>query len=121
MKKAIVIGVCVAALAIGAVGEKRRVFVTQSDSWEVKGRAGGAAPQTAEIIKSFATSCPDITVTNVRDKADYIVQLDHEGGKGWARRDNKVAVFSKDGDLVYSGSTRTLGAGVKDACAAISR
>jgi hypothetical protein len=81
VKKAIVLGVCVAALAIGAVGEKRRVFVTQSESWEVKGRAGGAAPQTAEIIKSFAASCPDITVTNVREKADYIVQLDQRAAK----------------------------------------
>jgi hypothetical protein len=120
VKKAIVLFVCVAAIAAGQDG-KRRVFVTQSDSWEMKGRSGGAAPQTAEIIKTFAASCPAVVVTNNRDKADYIVELDHEGGKGWARRDNKVAVFSKEGDLVYSGSTRTLGAGVKDACAAIAR
>ena len=118
MKKAIVLGVCVAALAIGA-DEKRRVFVTQSDSWQQKGRNGGAAPQTAEIIKTFGERCPALTITNNRDRADYVVQLDHEGGKGWAQRDNKVAVFSKDGDLVYSGSTRSLGGGVKDACAAI--
>ena len=118
MKKAIVFGVCLSALAIGQDG-KRRVFVTQSDSWEVKGRSGGAAPQTAEIIKTFAASCPNITVTNNRERADYVVQLDHEGGKGWARKDNKVAVFTKDGDLLHSGSTRSLGASVKDACRAI--
>ena len=119
MKKVIVGVVCLVAIA-AAGDEKRRVFVTQSDSWQVKGRTGGAAPQTAEIIKTFAASCPAVMVTNNREKADYIVELDHEGGKGWARRDNKVAVFNKDGDLVYSGSTRTLGAGVKDACSAIN-
>jgi hypothetical protein len=54
-----------------------------------------------------------------QEKADYIVLLDHEGGKALARRDNKVAVFKKDGDTIFSKSTRTLGNAVKDSCAAI--
>jgi hypothetical protein len=118
VKKTIAIGVCLAALAIGAE-EKRRVFVTQSDSWQMKGRNGGAAPQTAEIIKTFGERCQSLTVTSNKDKADYVVTLDHEGGKGWALKDTKVAVFNKDGDVIYSGSTRSLGGGVKDACSAI--
>ena len=118
MKKVIAVAVCLVAIA-AAQDSKRRVFVTQSESWEQRGRNGGAAPQTAEIIKTFAATCPSVTVTNNRERADYIVQLDHEGGKGWARRDNKVAVFTKDGDLLHSGSTRTLGASVQDACKAI--
>ena len=82
---------------------------------------GGARPQTAEIIKTFNERCPEVTVTMNKDKADFIVLLDHEGGKGYARKDNKVAVFSKDGDAIFSKSTRELGNAVKDACEAIKK
>ncbi len=114
--------------------EKTRVFITDSDSWEMLGgfatsdgvgagaSRGGARPQTVEIRKTFGERCPGITVTINREKADYVVILDHEGGKGGLSlmKDNKVAVFNKDGDMIYSGSTLMLGNAVKDACQAIA-
>ena len=69
-----------------------------------------------EIIKTFTQRCPELVVTMDRTKAQYVVLLDHEGGKGYARKDNKIAVFKNNGDLVYTGSTRSLGNAVKDAC-----
>jgi hypothetical protein len=133
----------IAALAIGLVlivsaagvpaGDgKIRVFVADSQSWEVSGgeaahssaaaaaASGGARPQTAEIMKTFGDRCPAVTVTMKKDNADFVVLLDHEGGKQLIQRDNKVAVFSKDGDMIYSGSTRTLGNAVKNVCAAVT-
>jgi hypothetical protein len=82
-------------------------------------RSGGARPQTAEVYKTFGESCPAVQMTSARERADYVVLLEHEGGKGWVRRDNKVAVFTREGDMLYSRSTRTLGNAVKDACQAI--
>ncbi|HUM07214.1 MAG TPA: PEGA domain-containing protein [Terriglobales bacterium] len=120
-----------AAQAINPADEKPRVFVTDSQSWEISGGGGGtsegfgggtrggARPQTAEIIKTFGERCPQAIVNNKKEKADYIVLLDHEGGKGIIRRDNKVAVFNKDGDSIVSHSTASLGNAVKDACEAI--
>ena len=114
-------------------GEKPRVFVTDSQSWEIAGGGGGtsdgfgggtrggARPQTAEIIKTFGERCPQVTVNNKKEKADYVVLLDHEGGKGIIRRDNKVAVFNRDGDSILSHSTASLGNAVKDACEAIAK
>jgi hypothetical protein len=111
---------------------KARVFISNSQSWEMSGNAGGAngtfaahsaggaRPQTAEIVKTFGERCPDVIVNNKSDKADYVVLLDHEGGKGLAKRDNKMAVFNKDGDSIVSHSTRSLGNAVKDACDAIT-
>jgi hypothetical protein len=115
---------------------KTRVFVTDSDSWQTSGgfagasaggnggvvgsSSGGARPQTAEIMKTFAQRCPQITITINREKADYIVILEHEGGKDLILRDNKFALFNKDGDMIQSGSTRSLGNAVKDACAVIA-
>ncbi|HKV44602.1 MAG TPA: hypothetical protein VJT32_08015 [bacterium] len=109
-----------ASIAFCAQPDRPRIFVGQSDSWQMVGRAGGARPQTAEILKTFGERCPGVTVTNNKDRADYLVTLDHEGGKGWARIDTKVAVFNKDGDMVFSGSTRSIGTAVKDACNAIT-
>jgi hypothetical protein len=108
--------------------DKPRVFITDSQSWEMSAASGGsngtfaghasggARPQTAEIIKTFGERCPDVIVNNKLEKADYVVVLDHEGGKGLIRRRNKVAVFNGDGDAIVSRSTRSLGNSVQDAC-----
>ncbi|MGH8849250.1 MAG: hypothetical protein ACREXQ_18675, partial [Polaromonas sp.] len=77
-------------------------------------------PQTAEIIKTLGERCPLAIVTLRKDIADYILLLDHEGGKGALRKDNKFALFNKEGDAIASGSTRTLGNAVKDACQALT-
>jgi len=115
--------------------DKVRVFVTDSQSWETRGSSaaggnsngwgasssfsGGARPQTAEIIKTVNQRCPELTVTNNLGKADFVIVLDHEGGKGLLRHRNKVAVFNRNGDDIFSDSTRELGNAVKDACQAM--
>jgi hypothetical protein len=114
--------------------EKPRVFITDSQSWEIGGYSGGgpggggsmtkggARPQTAEIIKTFGQRCPDVVTNNIQLKADYIVLLDHEGGKGMVRHKNKVAVFARvSGDSVMSKSTVSLGGSVQEACEAIKK
>jgi hypothetical protein len=123
----------ISAAAQSASGQKPRVFITDSQSWQISGNSGGsssgfgghtsggARPQTAEIIKTFGERCPLVTVNNKQDKADYVVLLDHEGGKSLALKDNKLAVFNSDGDSIVSHSTRSLGNAVKDACEAIER
>ena len=57
----------------------------------------------------FNQRCPEYTVTNNKDRANYAVILDHEGGKGVLAHRNKIAVFNRDGDAVFSDSTRSLG------------
>jgi hypothetical protein len=115
---------------------KVRVFVTDSESWETRGSSagggnsngwgasssfsGGARPQTAEIIKTLNQRCPELTVTNSLGKANFVIVMDHEGGKGLLRHRNKIAVFNHNGDDVFSDSTRELGNAVKDACVAMT-
>ena len=130
--KSIVLLALACALALSAQ-QKPRVFVTDSQSWQVSGSSGGsssgfgghmsggARPQTAEIIKTFGERCPQVTVNNKQDRADYVGLLDHEGVKSLALKDNKVAVFNSDGDSIVSHSTRSLGNAVKDACEAIAK
>ncbi|HZR65818.1 MAG TPA: PEGA domain-containing protein [Terriglobales bacterium] len=109
-----------------------RVFITDSQSWEVAAGAGGAnatfgsaarggaRPQTAEIVKTFGERCPDVVTNNIQGKTDYVVVLDHEGGKGYLTHHNKVAVFVRvTGDSIVSKSTVSLGGSVQTACEAI--
>lgn len=135
--KSILWTVLAAMLLIGShvlAEDHPRVFVTDSTSWETRGSAGGsggtwaasshggARPQTAEIIKTFGERCPNVLVNNKQEMADYIVVLDHEGGKGWLQHKNKVAVFNAvSGDSVVSKSTLSLGGSVQEACEAIAR
>ncbi|MGH9793812.1 MAG: hypothetical protein ACRD5G_03485 [Candidatus Acidiferrales bacterium] len=131
-RKVLSLGILAFAVAAVAMAQGQvRVYVTDSKSWEVKGGAGvaegsgggavsgGARPQTAEIIKTFNERCPEVVVTMNREKADFVVLLEHEGGKDFIRRDNKVVVTNKEGDVFFTGSTRSLGNAVKDSCKAI--
>jgi hypothetical protein len=125
-------GFVLAAVVCSTAGEKPRIYVTDSKSWELGGGVGGTAdgfggaarggdrPQTAEIIKTFGERCPAVIVNNKQEKADYVVLLDHEGGKDPISRDNKVVIFNREGDSIMSRSTRTLGNAVKDVCRAIA-
>jgi hypothetical protein len=114
--------------------DSARVFVTDSESWSVSGQSGGSAgafassssggarPQTAEIIKTFGERCPQVKVNNKQDRADYVVVLDHEGGKSFLAHRNKIAVFNRvSGDSIVSKSTLSLGGSVQEACDAITR
>ena len=121
-------------LAVAVAAEKPRVFITESQALNLTNDAaagdaksalsftGGNSPQSLDVIKSFNQRCPDVIVTGDREKADYLVRLDHEavGPTTPFVRGNKVAVFDKSADLVYTRSTRILGNAVKGACAAIT-
>jgi hypothetical protein len=123
--------VVLATAALASAAGKPRVFITDSKSWEVSSGGGGTAdgfgtagsggarPQTAEIIKTFNERCPNVVVNNRQEKADYVILLDHEGGKNPISRDNKIVVFNKDGDSIMSASMRSLGNAVQGACSAM--
>ena len=116
--------------------DRARVFITDSNSWEQRGASGGGAnsrgggffssssggarPQTAEIIKTFTQRCPQVQINNRPEMVDYVVELDHEGGKGLLTHKDKIAVFVRtSGDSIFAKSTLSVGGSVQDACGAI--
>jgi hypothetical protein len=114
--------------------DKPRVYVTDSTSWETRSAgggsaagfggasAGGARPQTAEIIKTLGQRCPGVISNNQLLASDYVLELDHEGGKGLLAHKDKVAVFVRTtGDSIFSKSTLSVGGSVQDACNAIMK
>lgn len=110
---------------------KPLVYISNSQSWLMKGgfgasngssggaMRGGSSPQTVEVIKTFGQRCPQVVVTENKDRAAYVVLFDRESFKGFLRRRDKIAVFHRNGDVVYSNSVRSVGNAVKDACQAI--
>lgn len=117
-----------------------RIYITDSNSWQVtsggvsgsgaaggvfgagaiSSSSGGARPQTAEIIKTFGQKCPQLIANNRPNMADYVVELDHEGGKSILSHKNKIAVFVRtSGDGIFSMSTLSVGGSVENACTAI--
>lgn len=131
MKLLLVLTSC---LGLASAQDKPRVFITDSNSWEMRSAAGGssdafaahssggARPQTAEIIKTFGQRCSEVIVNNRPNASDYVVELDHEGGKGLLQHRNKIAVFVRtSGDSIFSKSTLSLGGSVQDACEAITK
>jgi hypothetical protein len=124
---------CGVFLSSALAQDKPRVFVTDSNSWEVRSggggtaggfggaSAGGARPQTAEVIKTFGQRCPQVIINNRAEVSDYVVELDHEGGKGLLTHKDKIAVFVRtSGDSIFSKSTLSVGGSVQDACEAIT-
>lgn len=126
---------------------KPRVYIGASPAWTVSGGSvgaisgdagsvgggsvgvlsGGADPQTVEVIKTFMNKCPQVIVTRNQKNADYFVMFDRDSARrssgdtgGILLKVNKIAVFSKNGDALFATSTRSVGAAVKDACAAIT-
>ncbi len=116
-----------------AAADKPRVFITESESLQASGNAvvgdakgfvsvvGGTSPENVEVMKVFIQRCPGVVITANREKADYLVRLDHEGINPTTLfvHGNKVAVFNKNEDLIYTNSTRLLKTAVKNACSAI--
>lgn len=110
-----------------------RVFVEANESWESAGgilgnpdglgggTRGGARPQRAEVMKAFRKlpECAAFGVTLVRDKANFTLLLDYDGGKLFFEKDSKVALFDPNGDLIHTESRTTVKAAVRGACLAI--
>ena len=79
----------------------------------------GSDAQTVEAVKTFAQRCPDVGVTVDRNKADFTVLVGHDSHRPYWRRRNKLALFDRNGGLIFSTSTRSMGNAVKDACQAL--
>lgn len=128
---------CCATLLASAANpsnQKPRVLITESRAVvsgdaavdDVKGSIAlnrGTSPQNIEVMRAFQRECHGVSITASRDKADYVVRFDHEGANPTTpfTKGNKVAVFDRNDDLVYTNSTHLLNTAVKDVCTAITK
>src|SRR5438552_2017297 len=79
--------------------QKPVIFVQPSDSWKIDSSVGGGSviigtghgqkePQTAKIYQllQHRTECSGVAPNMIQQKADYLMLVEHGGGKGnrWA-------------------------------------
>lgn len=119
-----------ASVAPAADTNKTRIFLVGSQPLQLAGDAtvgdtdaslqikGGNSKEYVEVMRNFMKHCPEVVITNNRDRAEYVVRVEHEGANPGTlfERGNKVAIFDKDEDLIYATSTHFLSSAVKDAC-----
>ncbi len=75
-------------------------------------------PQVAKTYQELQhrSECKQFAENMVKDKADYLLLLQHGGGRG-----NRWAVSDKSGSVIASGESLMLGNSVKAACLAMSK
>lgn len=114
---------------------KIRVFVNANSSTEFvssgnanRGLFGGVSThvsgtqyehsQVPEVIKTLGERCPSVTVTLNKDRAYFLLSVEHESAaqKGLARRRNHVTIVNREGDVIFSKDDRELGNAIKDGC-----
>ncbi len=78
----------------------------------------GREPQVAKTYQELQhrKECQSFAENMTRQKADYMLLMQHGGGIG-----NRWAVSNKNGDVIASGQSVTVGGSVKDACLAIAK
>ncbi len=78
----------------------------------------GKEPQVAMIYQELQhrKECQAFAENMIKDKADYLLLLQHGGGRG-----NRWAVSNRDGEVIASGQSVQLGNSVKDACLAMMK
>jgi hypothetical protein len=95
-----------------------RIWVSDKETASVHGGFS-----SVDLLKEISAKCVGVVLTDNRDRADYRL----ETGRAWCCTPNgqsrgyKFALFSKDGDAVFSTQTHELKNAVKDMCVAIGR
>jgi hypothetical protein len=125
MSRLLLVTSIVAAAVVSRAADKPRIFITESGVTEVTAEdfnvRKGTSSENIEVMKAFLKRCPGLSVTSNREKADYVVRFDREEPSPITPfvKGNKVAVFDRDEDLVFSDSGRYLSGVVKSTCAAV--
>jgi ribosomal protein L31E len=72
-----------------------------------------ASSDTAlEAIKTLQQK--GIRVVTIKERADFVLQIVRQLGKKSWKKDTKVVLANREGEVVFSNSTRTVGGGVGD-------
>jgi hypothetical protein len=79
-----------------------------------------AHDESMELAKDFGKYCPGVIITLTPRTADYVVALNRESKlKRWPMTNSQILVANRAGDMVQSGSTRSVSNAAKDACEAV--
>lgn len=131
MKRIFVITLSMCALTISLSAQdpvKPRVYIIDSEVWKSPCKYGNMennddsriigdmTQNTIDYIDTIHEKCNGVSITYKKEKADYVLLLEASGG---LIGNNRFLLFNKDGDLIKSLRTKSLGSSVKAFCETI--
>jgi hypothetical protein len=132
MKRLILVVIFMSSLALAQ--DKPRVFVQGKGSEDVATNGSGVGgrhwaswgskssidshDEGMEVTKDLQKDCSGVIVTLNQSNADYTVMLNRESkhNRGLLRTNSQVQVANRQGDVLGTSATRTVGNASKDAC-----
>jgi hypothetical protein len=82
---------------------------TPSPSNAVASHYSGTAKLTINVMKSISENCPQVTIVQRPDLADYFLRVDHDG----LVFTTKMAAFNHAGEMTFVGIAHSIGKEVK--------
>lgn len=77
--------------------------------------SGGIMASSDTTIEAMKTlQQHGVRVTTIKDKADYVLQVTRQLGKKRWSKDTKIALSNRDGEVVLTKSTRSIGGAMGD-------
>lgn len=89
--------------------QKAAIYVEEVSS---DGGIMASSDTTLEAIKSLQKR--GMRVVTIKDKADYILQVTRQLGKKSWKKDTKVVLSNREGEVLFSNSTRSVGGAMGD-------
>jgi hypothetical protein len=88
---------------------KPSIYVEETSS---TGGIVASSDSTLEAIKTLQHK--HMHVVTIKEKADYVLQITRQRGKHSWRKDTKIALSNRNGDVVLAKSTRSVGGAMGD-------
>src|SRR5437016_3083062 len=77
--------------------------------------SGGVVASSDTALEAIKTlSEKHIRVVTIKEKADFVLQVTRQLGKKSWKKDTKLVLSNRDGEVVLAKSTRTVGGGMGD-------
>ena len=123
-----------ACVLVASAQDKPRVFVQGKGSENVSSNGSGGGgrhwgawgskstidshDESMEVTKDMQKNCSSVIVTLNQANADYTVIMNRESkqNRGLLRSNSQIQVANRDGDILGTSATHTVGNAAKDAC-----
>ena len=123
-----------ACVVIASAQDKPRVFVQGKGSENVSSNGSGGGgrhwgawgskstidshDESMEVTKDLQKNCSGAVVTLNQSNADYTIIMNRESkqNRGLLRSNSQIQVANRDGDILGTSATHTVGNAAKDAC-----
>ena len=115
-----------AGMAMAADSKMVRVYVTDHESWLQASTAVATSysgATHAEQIKTLAKECPEVTITEDRARADFVLAWDSKTWQqtSWGGHENEFAVYNSSKDLIGSGAAHHMKNAARDICKLLTK